>query len=163
MAQEKINRAAEAFKKVKVDNSKESVTREVLESHYNTTNILIFKLQDKFEEHIKLYNSNIDINNQNIQYLNGRIKELQEQVDKLTQQKERFKHNLMYVEVVEDIISTKETEWENKTFNNMLVKLVGKDEVYKVFVQTINAPVIGSKIKFTYNADENKLSQLKLI
>jgi hypothetical protein len=69
----------------------------------------------------------------------------------------------MYIEVVEDIIISKETEWENKTFNNMLVKLAGKDEVYKVFVQTSNSPVIGSKIKFTFNADENKLSQLKLM
>jgi hypothetical protein len=89
--------------------------------------------------------------------------ELMEQVKQLTQEKERFQHNLMYVEVVEDIITSKETEWEKKTFNNMLVKLVGKDEVYKVFVQTSNAPVIGSKIKFTFNADENKLASLKLI
>ena len=89
--------------------------------------------------------------------------ELREQVKQLTQEKERFQHNLMYVEVVEDIITSKETEWDKKTFNNMLVKLVGKEEVYKVFVQTSNAPVIGSKIKFTFNADENKLSQLKLV
>jgi hypothetical protein len=89
--------------------------------------------------------------------------ELKEQVKQLTQEKERFQHNLMYVEVVEDIINNKETEWDKKTFNNMLVKLVGKEEVYKVFVQTSNAPVIGSKIKFTFNADENKLSQLKLV
>ena len=95
--------------------------------------------------------------------LYSKIEQLKKQIDELTQQKERFQHNLMYVEVIEDIINNKETEWEKKTFNNMLVKLVGKEEVYKVFVQTSNAPVIGSKIKFTFNADENKLSQLKLV
>ena len=91
------------------------------------------------------------------------IKELQEQVEQLTQQRERFQHNLMYVAVVEDIITSTETEWDSKTFNNMLVKLVGKDEVYKVFVSTTNAPVIGNTIHFIYNADENKLSKLKVI
>jgi hypothetical protein len=91
------------------------------------------------------------------------INKLEEQVKELTQQKERFQHNLMYVEVVDDIITSDETEWDKKVFNNMLVKLVGKDEIYKVFVQSNNAPIIGSKIKFTFNADENKLSQLKLL
>ena len=89
--------------------------------------------------------------------------ELNELKEQLTQQRERFQHNLMYVEVVEDIITSTETEWDSKTFNNMLVKLVGKDEVYKIFVSTTNAPVIGNKIHFTYNADENKLSKLKIV
>lgn len=160
---EKIDRAAEAFSKLKVDNSKELVTRELLEKFIDSRDNLIWKHKEELNEHIKIFNSNSNINYQNVQYLDNRIKELQEQVDKLTQQRERFQHNLMYVEVVEDVITNKETEWENKTFNNMVVKLVGKDEVYKVFVQTSNAPVIGSKIKFTFNADENKLSQVKLI
>ena len=159
----KINRAADAFKNVKVDNSKELVTREVLEKFIDSRDNWIWKHKEELNEHLKIYNSNVNINNQNVQYLNNKINELQEQLDKLTQQRERFQHNLMYVEVVEDVITNKETEWDGKTFNNMLVKLVGKDEVYKVFVQTSNAPVIGSKIKFTFNADENKLSQLKLV
>jgi hypothetical protein len=69
----------------------------------------------------------------------------------------------MYVEIVEDIVTSKETEWDGKIFNNMLVKLVDKDEIYKVFVQDVNTPNIGNKIKFLFNADENKLSQLKII
>ena len=91
------------------------------------------------------------------------LNELREVVEQLTQQREKFQHNLMYVEVVEDIITSTETEWDSKTFNNMLVKLVGKDEVYKVFVSTTNAPVIGNTINFIFNADENKLSKLKVI
>lgn len=98
-----------------------------------------------------------------IEIIYPELYKLKEKLEKLTQQKEIFQHNMMYVEVVEDVITNKETEWENKTFNNMLVKLVGKDEVYKVFVQTNNSPVSGSRIKFIYNADENKLSKLKII
>lgn len=89
--------------------------------------------------------------------------ELMEEVKQLKEQRERFQHNLMYVEVVEDVINSKQTEWEDKTFNNMLVKLVGKDEVYKVFVQDKNTPSIGNKIKFIFNADENKLSNMKIL
>jgi hypothetical protein len=137
---DRANKAAEVFMKHKIE-----------------------KVEERLNSITNIVNKNVEVERNNINYLLNKITELQEQVDKLTQQRERFQHNLMYVEVVEDVISTKETEWENKTFNNMLVKLVGKDEVYKVFVQTSNAPVIGSKIKFTFNADENKLSLLKLI
>lgn len=97
------------------------------------------------------------------QEIEKELKELKDVVKQLTQQRERFQHNLMYVAVVEDIITSTETEWDNKTFNNMLVKLVGKDEVYKVFVSTNGSPVVGSNIHFIFNADENKLSKLKLL
>jgi hypothetical protein len=118
-------------------------------SYQQATEIVINNLVEKIfleQEHIKQVE-----------------KELNHLIEQLTQQKERFQHNLMYVEVVEDIITCTETEWENKTFNNMLVKLVGKEEVYKVFTSKSNAPVIGNKINFTYNADENKLSKLKIV
>ena len=121
---------------------------------------------EKIDEHrtaiIDIYNR-LCTNHKYAQEVEKELCELREVVKQLTQQRERFQHNLMYLEVVEDIITCTETEWDNKTFNNMLVKLVGKDEVYKVFVQTSNAPVIGSKIKFTFNADENKLSKLKIV
>jgi hypothetical protein len=118
-------------------------------SYQQATEIVINNLVEKIfleQEHIKQVE-----------------KELNHLIEQLTQQKERFQHNLMYVEVVEDIITCTETEWENKTFNNMLVRLVGKDEVYKIFTSKSNAPVIGNKINFTYNADENKLSKLKIV
>jgi hypothetical protein len=149
---ERANRAKEIYDKHKKQKLQEFVTKEFL------------------QDYIELSYNCMSINNENIIRLRDSLHKivnivftLEKQVKELTQQKERFQHNLMYIEVVEDIIISKETEWENKTFNNMLVKLVGKDEVYKVFVQTSNSPVIGSKIKFTFNADENKLSQLKLM
>jgi len=149
---ERANRAKEIYDKHKKQKLQEFVTKEFLQDYIEGRDYII--------QH----------NRKSINYLFEKlsetrleVEELREQVKELTQQKERFQHNLMYIEVVEDIIISKETEWENKTFNNMLVKLVGKDEVYKVFVQTSNSPVIGSKIKFTFNADENKLSQLKLM
>ncbi len=116
------------------------------------TKLKVDKLEEKLDEHRSCL---IDIYN--------RFADLQKQVKELSQQRERFQHNLMYLEIVEDIITSTETEWDNKTFNNMLVKLVGKDEVYKIFVSTSNAPVIGSKINFIFNADENKLSKLKIV
>jgi hypothetical protein len=91
------------------------------------------------------------------------IQDAFKEIRELKEQKKMFHHNLMYVEVVEDVINSKQTEWEDKTFNNMLVKLVGKDEVYKVFVQDKNTPSIGNKIKFIFNADENKLSNMKIL
>ncbi len=128
------------------------------------------KLTQQIEEIIKCQQQTdewvvekLDEHRSGIIDLYNRFSDLQKQIEQLTQQKERFQHNLMYVEVIEDIITNSETEWDNKTFNNMLVKLVGKDEVYKVFVSKSNAPVIGSRIKFIFNADENKLSKLKLI
>jgi len=144
---ERANRAKEIYEKHKLKKLEERVN--LICKSYNES-------IEKFNEYVnshKIYHKIVEM----------QVEDLEEQVKQLTQQKERFQHNLMYIEVVEDIIISKETEWENKTFNNMLVKLVGKDEVYKVFVQTSNSPVIGSKIKFTFNADENKLSQLKLM
>jgi hypothetical protein len=135
------------------------------------------KLEKKVVDYFIINNKNIDINYENVKFLEGKINEthsysqqiekelneLKQVFVKLTQQRGRFQHNLMYVEVVEDIITSTETEWENKSFNNMLVKLVGKDEVYKVFISTTNAPVIGNTIHFIFNADENKLSKLKVL
>ena len=121
---------------------------------------------EKLDEHrigiVDLYNR-LSGTHKYAKQLEKELYELKDVVEQLSQQRERFQHNLMYIEVVEDIITCTETEWDNKTFNNMLVKLVGKEEVYKVFVSTGNAPVIGSKINFIFNADENKLSKLKIV
>jgi len=115
---------------------------------------------------IDLYDKINILNNQiqNVHNYSQQVeKELCELIEQVSQQKERFQHNLMYVEIVEDIVTSKETEWEGKIFNNMLVKLIGKNEIYKIFVQDNNSPNIGNKIKFLFNADENKLSQLKIV
>lgn len=134
-----------------------------------TENVIWEKFDEVWRICIDLYEKNkilsgrITSTHNYAQQVEKELCDLREVVEQLTQQKERFQHNLMYLEVVEDIITCTETEWDNKTFNNMLVKLVGKDEVYKVFVSTTNAPVIGSKVHFTFNADENKLSKLKIV
>jgi hypothetical protein len=117
----------------------------------------------KERDDIKILSGRITSTHNYAQLIDNELDELRKIVKQLTQQRERFQHNLMYLEVVEDIITCTETEWDNKTFNNMLVKLVGKDEVYKVFISTTNAPVIGHKKHFTFNADENKLSKLKIL
>lgn len=117
----------------------------------------------KERDDIKILSGRITSTHNYAQLIDNELDELRKIVKQLIQQRERFQHNLMYLEVVEDIITCTETEWDNKTFNNMLVKLVGKDEVYKVFISTTNAPVIGNKIHFTFNADENKLSKLKIL
>lgn len=145
------------MKQVKeVNELDELVTKGLLYGFIDNHTNLIWKHREEAQELEKTFNSHLVF-----QY--KKIVELQEQVEQLTQQRERFQHNLMYIGVVEDIITSTETEWDSKTFNNMLVKLVGKDEVYKVFVSTTNAPVIGNTIHFIFNADENKLSKLKVI
>ena len=140
----------------KLNELDELVTKGMLYGFIDNRTDLIWKHREEVKELSKTFQAHLT-------FQFKKIVELQEQVKELSQQRERFQHNLMYLEVVEDIITCTETEWDNKTFNNMLVKLVGKDEVYKVFVSTSNAPVIGSKINFIFNADENKLSKLKIV
>ena len=127
------------------------------------TKLKVDKLEQQVVEYFTQNNQIIKAIHSYSQQIEKELYELKDVVEQLTQQRERFQHNLMYVGVVEDIITSTETEWDNKTFNNMLVKLVGKDEVYKVFVSTSGSPVVGSKIHFIFNADENKLSKLKLL
>ena len=139
---------------------------EIIKERDVMDNIYYDKFDGIYKLIIDLYDKNKILTQQvvsNQNYAHQVEIELNELKEQLTQQRERFQHNLMYVAVVEDIITSTETEWDSKTFNNMLVKLVGKDEVYKVFVSTTNAPVIGNTIHFIYNADENKLSKLKVI
>ena len=45
----------------------------------------------------------------------------------------------------------------------MEVKLIGRDELYKVFVLKGNKPNIGNKIRFTFDATDNKLKKLKVL
>jgi len=77
--------------------------------------------------------------------------------------KNNFIHNFQYVEEISEIIISKEVDWDGKKFNNMLVKLVGCNEVYRIFITVSNSPKAGDKIIFTFNADENKLSKVKLL
>jgi hypothetical protein len=70
----------------------------------------------------------------------------------------------MYIEVIEEIITNVVTEWEGKQFTNMLVRIAGRtDEVYKIFVSVANAPSVGDSVNFIFNADDNKLSKLRII
>jgi hypothetical protein len=132
-------------------------------------------IEELLKLHIKVYNKNIEINNTNNKsimeiidtnhrYTQQLEKELNELREQLTQRKERFQHNLMYIEVIEEIITNKETEWEGKQFTNMLVRIAGRpDEVYKIFVSVANAPSVGDSVNFIFNADDNKLSKLRII
>lgn len=115
------------------------------------------KVQQQIEELTKMFTAGLVFHWKH-------IAELQERVEQLTQRKERFKHNLMYVEVIEQIITNEGTEWDGKQFNNMLVRIAGRpDEVYKIFVSVANTPAVGDSVNFIFNEDENKLSKLRII
>ena len=107
----------------------------------------------------------VDANQTNIT-LTNKIRVLQEQIDNITippQPKEVFKDGNNYTSTIEEIITIEETIWDKKPCLNMEVKLVGRDELYKVFVLKGNKPDAGSKIRFTFDAADNKLKKLKVL
>jgi hypothetical protein len=136
-------------------------------SEYVFTKHKVDKTAEKLEEHrigiVDLY-QRLAATHRYAQEVEKELCELREVVKQLTQRKERFQHNLLYVEVIEEIITNEGTEWEGKQFNNMLVRLVGRpDEVYKIFVSAANTPAVGDSVNFIFNADDNKLSKLRII
>lgn len=107
----------------------------------------------------------VDANLSNIN-LTNKIKELQEQIDNFIlppQPKEIFKDASNYTSIIEDIVTIEETIWNNNIYLNMEVKLIGKEELYKIFVLKGNKPYTGNKIRFTYDATDNKLKKLKVL
>jgi hypothetical protein len=94
------------------------------------------------------------------------ILELQKQFNSITippQPKEIFKDGFNYTSTIEEIITVEETLWNKNICLNMEVKLIGRDELYKVFVLKGNKPNIGNKIRFTFDATDNKLKKLKVL
>ena len=111
------------------------------------------------------FNSLIVDANQNNISLNNKIKLLQEKLDDITiptQPKESFKIGSSYTGVISEIVTVEETEWKNKSFLNIELKLIGREELFKVFVLKGNKPSNGNKIRFTYEL-EDKLYQIKVI
>jgi hypothetical protein len=107
----------------------------------------------------------VETNRSNVHY-SSIIKLLQEQIDNITippQPKEVFKDGNNYTSTIEEIITIEETIWDKKTCLNMEVKLVDRDELYKVFVLKGNKPDAGCKIRFTFDATDNKLKKLKVL
>ena len=136
------------------------------------------KLEERINTYFEINDKNLDITYENTKKIETKVNltfkyaeeldkelcELREEVKQLTQRKERFQHNLMYIEVIEEIITNVGTEWEGKQFTNMLVRIAGRtDEVYKIFVSVANAPSVGDSVNFIFNADDNKLSKLRII
>lgn len=111
------------------------------------------------------FNSLIVDANQNNISLNNKIKLLQEKIDGITiptQLKENFKEGSSYTGVISEIVTVEQTEWKKKSFLNIELKLVGREELFKVFVLEENKPSNGNKIRFTYQL-EDKLYQIKVI
>lgn len=97
--------------------------------------------------------------------LTNKIKQLQEQIDDISfppQPKETFKQGCNYTGVISEFVMVQETQWKNKDFLNIELKLVGRNELYKIFVLKGSKPRVGDKIKFTYQP-EDKLYQIKVI
>lgn len=111
------------------------------------------------------FNSLIVDANQNNISLNNKIKLLQEKLDGITiptQPKENLKRGSSYTGVISEIVTFEETEWKNKKWLNMELKLVGREELFKVFILKGNKPSTGNKIRFTYQ-EEDKLYSMKVI
>jgi len=107
----------------------------------------------------------VELNQNNINHCNM-VKLLQQQIDNITippQPKEIFKDGCNYTSTIEEIITVEETLWNKNTCLNMEVKLISRDELYKVFVLKGNKPNIGNKIRFTFDATDNKLKKLKVL
>jgi hypothetical protein len=107
----------------------------------------------------------VEANKNNTNFASA-IKELQKQFDNLTippQPKEIFKDASNYTSTIEDIVTIEETSWNNNLYLNMEVKLIGKEELYKIFVLKGNKPNTGNKIRFTFDATDNKLKKLKVL
>ena len=111
-----------------------------------------------YEKLSKLVIQNNDFINQvdieNYQFRNKILK---------SQPKESFKDGQYYSEIIDDIISIEQVQWNGKEFLNMEVKLIDRNELFKAFVQKGNQPKVGDKIKFTYIITDNKLSKLKVV
>lgn len=106
----------------------------------------------------------VDANLSNINMTN-KIKELQEQIDNFIlppQPKENFKEGSSYTGEILEIVTVEPTEWKNKSFLNIELKLVGRSELYKIFVLKENKPRPGNRIRFTYQL-EDKLYQIKVL
>ena len=124
------------------------------------------RLFNQFKQLESDFNSLIvDANISNIN-MSAKIKELQEQIDNFIlppQPKESFKDGSSYTGEILEIVTTEPTEWKNKSFYNLEVKLVGRDELYKIFVLKENKPRPGSRIRFTYQLQDNKLCGIKIL
>jgi hypothetical protein len=106
----------------------------------------------------------VDSNLSNIN-LSNKIKQLQEQIDSIDvvpQPKENFKEGSNYTAIISEFVTIQETQWKNKDFLNIELKLVGRNELYKIFVLKGSKPRVGDKIRFTYQP-EDKLYQIKVI
>ena len=123
------------------------------------------RLFNQFKQLENDFNSLIvDANLSNIN-LNKKIKDLQEEIVNITippQPKESFKEGSSYTGEILEIVTVEPTEWKNKSFLNIELKLVGRSELYKIFVLKENKPSVGNKIRFTYQL-EDKLIQIKVI
>jgi len=124
------------------------------------------RLFNQFKQLENDFNSLIvETNRSNIHY-SAIIKLLQEQIEDIvipSQPKETFKDGSNYTSTIEEIITIEETIWDKKTCLNMEVKLVDREELFKVFVMKGNKPNAGNKIRFTFDAADNKLKKLKVL
>ncbi len=124
------------------------------------------RLFNQFKQLENDFNSLIVDANMSTVNISNKIKDLQQQIDNFIlppQSKENFKDGSSYTGEILEIVTIEPTEWKNKSFYNLEVKLVGRDELYKVFVLKENKPRPGNRIRFTYQLQDNKLSGLKVL
>ena len=123
------------------------------------------RLYNQFKQLENDFNSLIVESNLSNINLNNKIKELQEVINNITitpQPKENFKEGSSYTGIISEIITIEETKWKNKDFLNLEIKLVGREELFKIFIIKENKLNTGNKIRFTYQL-ENKLYQVKVL
>jgi hypothetical protein len=94
-----------------------------------------------------------------------KIKNLEERIEQLkdNQPVEQFINGNRYRDVIEEIVTNKKVDWENKIFSQLEVKLRKRPELYKIFVLEKNTPKVNDRITFIYDAEDKKLTKLKCI
>lgn len=112
----------------------------------------------KINDNIKKLDEYTKFLNSNYKYF---VEDLYKQITELKEQREIFQHNFQYIGVIETVIEREETEWDGKTHLNMLVQLEGMKEVYNILCAKYKNPKVGDKITFIFNADKNKLMEIR--
>jgi hypothetical protein len=91
------------------------------------------------------------------------LKTINKELSKISKDRQVFLHNYEYIGVIKNIIEIEETQWDNKPFERMVVQLEDNIEVYNIFCSKYKKISSGDRIKFRYNADENKLMEIRKI
>lgn len=116
-------------------------------------------LKKPVEPIISLKEKQAIINNFNSIF--DQLKTINKELSNISKEREVFLHNFEYIGVIKSIFEIEETQWDNKPFERMVVQLENNIEVYNIFCSKYKKISSGDTVKFRYNADENKLMEIR--